>query len=259
MRSAKCRRSPRASAAQQRLRLRLPLCRAADARAGRAGDRRTGRKSAGWPSWAFENHDAPRAISRWVDDAHRDAFARIKMLLLCALRGSIIIYQGEELGLPQVDVPFDRLQDPEAIANWPQTLSRDGARTPMPWSADAPNLGFSTGTPWLPPARRTARSRSTGRSATAARCSHSRAQCLALREAHRALRQGRASSWSKPARSCSCSIEAKAAQASLHLQPVELASALSAVRQALFATGECARRDPRRLCRADRGDGMKSA
>ncbi len=105
---------------------------------------------AGWPSWAFENHDAPRAVSRWVDEAHRAAFSRLKMLLLCALRGSIILYQGEELGLPQVDVPFDRLQDPEAIANWPQTLSRDGARTPMPWSSDAPNLGFTTGHAWLP-------------------------------------------------------------------------------------------------------------
>jgi alpha-glucosidase len=52
--------------------------------------------------------------------------------------------------LPQVDVPFDRLQDPEAIANWPQTLSRDGARTPMPWSSDAPNFGFTTGHAWLP-------------------------------------------------------------------------------------------------------------
>ena len=56
-------------------------------------------EGAGWPSWAFENHDAPRAISRWVDDEHRDIFARTKMLLLCSLRGSIILYQGEELGL----------------------------------------------------------------------------------------------------------------------------------------------------------------
>ena len=107
-------------------------------------------EDAGWPSWAFENHDAPRAISRWVGAEDRDTFARMKILLLCALRGSIIIYQGEELGLPQVDVPFDRLQDPEAIANWPHTLSRDGARTPMPWTSSAPNLGFSTGEPWLP-------------------------------------------------------------------------------------------------------------
>jgi alpha-glucosidase len=72
------------------------------------------------------------------------------MLLLSAMRGSIILFQGEELGLPQVDVPFDQLQDPEAIANWPQTLNRDGVRTPMPWRSDAPNLGFSTGEPWLP-------------------------------------------------------------------------------------------------------------
>ena len=107
-------------------------------------------ESAGWPTWAFENHDAPRAISRWVEEEHRETFARMKMLLLCSLRGSITIWQGEELGLPQVDVPFEKLQDPEAIANWPQTLSRDGARTPMPWTSGKPNLGFSPGEPWLP-------------------------------------------------------------------------------------------------------------
>ena len=104
----------------------------------------------GWPSWAFENHDAPRAISRWVSPEHRHVFARTKMLLLASLRGTIILYQGEELGLPQVAVPFEKLQDPEAIANWPQTLSRDGARTPMPWQSDQPNLGFSAAEPWLP-------------------------------------------------------------------------------------------------------------
>ena len=65
------------------------------------------------------------------------------MLLLLALRGNPIIYQGEELGLPQGHVAFEDLQDPEAIANWPHTLGRDGARTPMPWQADAPQAGFS--------------------------------------------------------------------------------------------------------------------
>ncbi|MEG3155282.1 alpha-amylase family glycosyl hydrolase [Sphingomonas sp. RB1R13] len=104
----------------------------------------------GWPSWAFENHDAPRAVSRWSKPEHRDAFTRMKLLLLAALRGSIILYQGEELGLTQVDVPFGQLQDPEAIANWPLTLSRDGVRTPMPWHGGAPNLGFGKGEPWLP-------------------------------------------------------------------------------------------------------------
>ncbi len=107
-------------------------------------------EDAGWPTWAFENHDAPRAISRWGHGQHAGQLAPTKMLLLATLRGSVIVYQGEELGLPQVDVPFDQLQDPEAIANWPHTLSRDGARTPMPWKADVPNLGFSSGVPWLP-------------------------------------------------------------------------------------------------------------
>lgn len=106
-------------------------------------------KDTGWPSWAFENHDAPRAISRWCAPDQRAAFARMKMALLFALRGNIILYQGEELGLVQVDIPFDQLQDPEAIANWPLTLSRDGARTPMPWLAQDQFGGFTTGRPWL--------------------------------------------------------------------------------------------------------------
>ena len=148
-------------------------------------------ENAGWPSWAFENHDAPRALSRWVDETHRDPFARMKMLLLCALRGSIILYQGEELGLPQVDVPFDRLQDPEAIANWPQTLSRDGARTPMPWNAEALNLGFSSGMPWLPAGTTHAdlavdRQQSDRRSML-----HFTRSCLALRRHWSALRSGK--------------------------------------------------------------------
>jgi alpha-glucosidase len=104
----------------------------------------------GWPSWAFENHDAPRALSRWCAMEDRAAFAHLKMALLVALRGNAILYQGEELGITQVDIPFERLQDPEAIANWPLTLSRDGARTPLPWEASASEAGFSTATPWLP-------------------------------------------------------------------------------------------------------------
>jgi alpha-glucosidase len=103
-----------------------------------------------WPTWAFENHDAPRALSRWAPPGQLHEFARTKMLLLSAMRGSIILFQGEELGLPQVHVPFEQLQDPEAIANWPQTLNRDGARTPMPWRSNAPHLGFSNAEPWLP-------------------------------------------------------------------------------------------------------------
>ncbi len=104
----------------------------------------------GWPSWAFSNHDAPRWISRWAPAGHVDAFARMVMLLFACLRGNIILWQGEELGLTQVDIPFELLQDPEAIANWPLGQSRDGARTPIPWMADAACCGFSDVTPWLP-------------------------------------------------------------------------------------------------------------
>lgn len=104
----------------------------------------------GWPSWAFENHDAPRALSRWCAPDQTEAFARLKMLLFTTLRGNIILYQGEELGLEQIEIPYAQLQDPEAIANWPLTLSRDGARTPMPWVAQSETGGFTTGAPWLP-------------------------------------------------------------------------------------------------------------
>src|SRR3546814_7208559 len=63
-------------------------------------------------------------------------------MLLLALRGNAFLYQGEELGLPTAAVPFDRLQDPDAILNWPVTLGRDGARTPMPWIGGAPMRAF---------------------------------------------------------------------------------------------------------------------
>jgi alpha-glucosidase len=108
-----------------------------------------------WPSWAFSNHDAPRAVSRWGEPAHQDGWARLLLALLISLRGNIFLYQGEELGLPQAAIPFDKLRDPEAIANWPLTLGRDGARTPMPWNSKKPLGGFSPdliagAEPWLP-------------------------------------------------------------------------------------------------------------
>ena len=144
----------------------------------------------GWPSWAFENHDAPRALSRWAVPEHAAVFARAKLLLLVCLRGNIFLYYGEELGLTQVDVPFEALRDPEAIANWPRTLSRDGARAPMPWRAGAPALGFTTGQPWLPqgpdyPARAVDRQEANPDSLLQL----TRA-LLALRRAHPALQTG---------------------------------------------------------------------
>lgn len=104
----------------------------------------------GWPSWAFENHDAPRALSRWCAADQIDAFARMKTMLLLSLRGNPILFQGEELGLLQDEIPFEMLRDPEAIANWPLTLSRDGVRTPLPWMAQSEHGGFTAANPWLP-------------------------------------------------------------------------------------------------------------
>lgn len=104
-----------------------------------------------WVSWAFSNHDAPRCMSRWAKGRDEQAAARCFMALLAALRGNIFLYYGEELGLEQADIPFEQLQDPEAIKNYPLTLGRDGARSPMVWANNnEPNGGFSIGESWLP-------------------------------------------------------------------------------------------------------------
>src|SRR5262249_17535596 len=71
--------------------------------------------------------------------------------LLLALRGAAFVYQGDELGLPHADVPFERLRDPEAIAFYPSGIGRDGARTPMPWAREANMAGFTSAPDaWLP-------------------------------------------------------------------------------------------------------------
>lgn len=103
-----------------------------------------------WPSWSFSNHDVPRARTRWGGEDAGDAFANLLMGVLMCLRGTIFLYQGDELGLPQADVPFEKLKDPEGIRFWPESLGRDGCRTPLPWHGGQPNAGFSTAEPWLP-------------------------------------------------------------------------------------------------------------
>ncbi|MEP3655560.1 MAG: alpha-amylase family glycosyl hydrolase [Litorimonas sp.] len=105
----------------------------------------------GWPSWAFENHDAPRAVTRWKGSNPSDQYSKLLALLMAGLRGNGFIYYGEELGLEQGEIGFDDLKDPEAISNWPETLGRDGARTPMPWDGKTNSYaGFSEAKPWLP-------------------------------------------------------------------------------------------------------------
>ncbi|TYT27230.1 alpha-glucosidase [Luteimonas viscosa] len=103
----------------------------------------------GWPCWAISNHDVQRAVSRWGGPDAGPGLAKLLVALVCSLRGSVCLYQGEELGLPEAEVPFESLQDPYGIAFWPNFKGRDGCRTPMPWDGGA-NAGFTSGTPWLP-------------------------------------------------------------------------------------------------------------
>jgi alpha-glucosidase len=98
-----------------------------------------------WPCIAFSNHDVIRTATRFGAEA-----AKVMLALLCALRGTILLYQGEELGLPEVALRRDQLKDPVGDLYYPLFKGRDGCRTPMPWDAHLPNLGFSSATPWLP-------------------------------------------------------------------------------------------------------------
>jgi alpha-glucosidase len=105
-----------------------------------------------WPCWAFSNHDVIRHMSRFGRDfADKTQLAKLCASLLLSLRGSICLYQGEELGLTEADIKFEDLTDPAAIAFWPDYKGRDGCRTPMPWDKDQPNAGFSKANrTWLP-------------------------------------------------------------------------------------------------------------
>ena len=105
----------------------------------------------GWSCWAFSNHDVERHASRWADHViDRNGFLKMAATLIMTLRGSVCLYQGEELGLTEAVLDFDDLQDPYGIRFWPTFKGRDGCRTPMVWSHDEPNAGFSEGKPWLP-------------------------------------------------------------------------------------------------------------
>jgi alpha-glucosidase len=100
--------------------------------------------------YALSNHDKPRVVSRWGEGRNAAAHAKQMLALLACLPGTVCLYQGEELGLPQAEVPYERLQDPFGKTFWPAFKGRDGCRTPMPWTGDAPYAGFSVVEPWLP-------------------------------------------------------------------------------------------------------------
>ena len=131
----------------QRLWFQFPARRSSHAAAGRERRRCVAGRSTGWAGPAGHSRITmrrahPRAgrvkaiVRRWPAPA---------MLLLACLRGNIFIYQGEELGPAAGQIAFEQLRDPEAIANWPLTLGRDGARTPIPWRADGPVMRAGPG------------------------------------------------------------------------------------------------------------------
>ncbi len=98
-----------------------------------------------WPTWLLENHDHGRVPSRYADGPDpNERRGRVALMLVLALRGTAFVFQGEELGLPDAEVPADRIVDVDG---------RDPERAPIPWrrpSEVGPGAGFTTGEPWLP-------------------------------------------------------------------------------------------------------------
>ncbi|MFZ2999744.1 MAG: alpha-amylase family glycosyl hydrolase [Undibacterium umbellatum] len=108
------------------------------------------RVKGGWVSWSVGNHDSVRVMTRWGGAGATPAFAKMLLAMQVALKGTPCLYQGDELALTEADIAYEDIQDPYGITFWPEFKGRDGCRTPMPWQADQPNAGFSTGKAWLP-------------------------------------------------------------------------------------------------------------
>ncbi|RID93416.1 DUF3459 domain-containing protein [Gemmobacter lutimaris] len=141
-----------------------------------------------WPCWSYSNHDTVRHITRWKLS---DEGAKAYTALLMCLRGSVCLYQGEELGLPEAEIAFEDLQDPYGIEFWPEFKGRDGARTPMVWQQDNAQGGFTTGPrAWLPvTAPHLTRAVGAQTGVEASMLEFYRA-ALAFRRAHPVLREG---------------------------------------------------------------------
>jgi alpha-glucosidase len=109
-----------------------------------------GVNSAGWPVYVLSNHDIVRAYVRYGDGVHNDAIAKLMAGLYLTLRGTPIMYYGEEIGMTNND-PKRRadVKDPIGRLGWPKEKGRDGERTPMQWDSTT-NAGFSQAKPWLP-------------------------------------------------------------------------------------------------------------
>ncbi|ARM13393.1 MULTISPECIES: alpha-glucosidase [Rhizobium] len=146
----------------------------------------------GWVCWAFSNHDVMRHVSRFaLTEEERPVIAKLAISVLSALRGSICLYQGEELGLPEAELAFEDLRDPYGIRFWPAFKGRDGCRTPMPWEAGKAHAGFTSAEKsWLPvPYEQAALSVDTQEGSDGSVLNHYR-RTLAFRKSHPALIDG---------------------------------------------------------------------
>ena len=104
----------------------------------------------GWPVFVISNHDIMRSYTRWGDGVHNDDIAKVMAAMYLTLRGTPVMYYGEEIGMENYGpLTKDDVRDPIGRRGWPLEKGRDGERTPMQWS-DAANAGFTAGTPWLP-------------------------------------------------------------------------------------------------------------
>jgi alpha-glucosidase len=104
----------------------------------------------GWPTFVIGNHDVIRSYNRYGDGAHNEQIAKLMASMYLTLRGTPIMYYGEELGMENNDPKRkEDVKDPEGKTGWPKEIGRDGERTPMQWT-DGTNAGFSEAKPWLP-------------------------------------------------------------------------------------------------------------
>ena len=103
-----------------------------------------------WACWALSNHDVVRVASRWRALGEPTELAPLLAAFMGSLRGSVCLYQGEELGLTEASIAFEDLRDPYGKEMWPRFKGRDGCRTPLPWSTHGPHAEFSDAEPWLP-------------------------------------------------------------------------------------------------------------
>jgi alpha-glucosidase len=103
-----------------------------------------------WPTYVITNHDIVRSYTRYGDGKHNDEIAKMMAAFYLTLRGTPIMYYGEEIGMENNDPKRkEDVQDPIGKLGWPLEKGRDGERTPMQWN-DTVNAGFSKAKPWLP-------------------------------------------------------------------------------------------------------------